>query len=355
MSATDRRLHWLNVVFPEAIDFPGRTEGIVAPAGSTGQRPAPPVPGTIRYNTTNAALEVYIGAPTNAWEEIAGGSGGFVRTASNVGSGEGVFKQKAGTDLEFKSILGSGNITITDLGDELQIATAGAAGEANTASNIGGAIGVFNNKVGVDLQFKSLNSLTTDLTIVDSGTTVDLDLVGAPYLPLAGGTMTGSITMNPGATVHGSSGQTAAIPAFNFTADFNSGMFSPAVNTIGFSTNSTEKSRIAPNGALTVPAGYEALVIADTIIPNKKYVDDAIIALANVNVYRQAFTAANIISGTVQFAHNLGQLYVQVTVYDNFNKVIIPEEITTVNSNIIDVDLKTFGTLVGNWHVVVMG
>ena len=161
--------------------------------------------------------------------------------------------------------------------------------------------------------------------------------------------------MNPGATVHGSSGQTAAIPAFNFTADFNSGMFSPAVNTIGFSTNSTEKLRIAPNGALTVPAGYEALVIADTIIPNKKYVDDAIIALANVNVYRQTFTAANIISGTVQFAHNLGQLYVQVTVYDNFNKVIIPEEITTVNSNIIDVDLKTFGTLVGNWHVVVMG
>ncbi len=352
MNFTEKTEHWLNVIFPDKVELPG-TAGVIVPSGSTGQRPSPPDPGTIRYNTTTLSLEVF--TPSNSWEAVAGGGFSSIRTASNVGAGQGVFKQKVGFDLEFKSLLGSANINITDIGDELLITTAGSVGESNTASNIGSGIGVFGSKVSLDLQFKSLKSLSPTLSIANNITTVDLDLIGAPFLSLSGGTLTGSVTLDPGATIHGSSAQTASTPAFNFTADFNSGMFAPAVNTVGFATNSTEKLRIAANGAMSVPGGYESFVTTDNIIPNKKYVDDAIVALASVNVYRQIFTQANLISGVVQFAHNLNQDFVQVTIYDNFNKVIIPAGITRVSNNIIDVDLKGYGILVGNWNVVVVG
>ena len=44
---------------------------------------------------------------------------GEANTASNAGSGEGVFKQKAGVDLEFKTLSPGSNVTITPEGDSL--------------------------------------------------------------------------------------------------------------------------------------------------------------------------------------------------------------------------------------------
>lgn len=53
---------------------------------------------------------------------ISGGSG-EVNTASNVGTGEGVFKQKSGVNLEFKSLLAGTGITVTNNANDLTIAT----------------------------------------------------------------------------------------------------------------------------------------------------------------------------------------------------------------------------------------
>src|SRR5690606_22689867 len=44
-------------------------------------------------------------------------------TASNVGSGEEVFKQKSGNDLEFKTLKAGGDIVLTPSNDEIEIAT----------------------------------------------------------------------------------------------------------------------------------------------------------------------------------------------------------------------------------------
>ncbi len=99
-------------------------------------------------------------------------------TASNVGDGVGVFKQKVGEDLEFKSITSvDGSVNIADNGSTIDLA-AGASGEVNTASNLGAGTGLFAQKDAEDLEFKSLTSTGGTVTITDDSTTVNIESSG---------------------------------------------------------------------------------------------------------------------------------------------------------------------------------
>lgn len=99
-------------------------------------------------STTKAALQ--------ALETAVESAGGEANTASNVGTGEGgVYKQKNGTDIELRTIKAGTNVTVTQNADDITIA-ATDTGEANTASNVGTGEGVFKQKTGADLEMKSL-------------------------------------------------------------------------------------------------------------------------------------------------------------------------------------------------------
>ncbi len=58
------------------------------------------------------------------WNQLPGAGGGEVNTASNVGVGYGIFKQKTGVDLEFRSLSAGTNVTITT-GDTIVISSTG--------------------------------------------------------------------------------------------------------------------------------------------------------------------------------------------------------------------------------------
>lgn len=100
---------------------------------------------------------------------------GEANTASNLGTGVGLYKQKQIFDLQFKSLKSGTNVTVTDNGDDVTvdsptitagtnvtvtpgvgIITISATGEIVTGSNLGTGNGVFSSKVGTDLQFKSI-------------------------------------------------------------------------------------------------------------------------------------------------------------------------------------------------------
>jgi len=88
-------------------------------------------------------------------------------TASNVGTGLGLFKQKTLTNFEFKKLLAGANITLNSYADEIEVVS--APGEVNTASNspLGlGAGNVFKNKIAEDLVFKKINA-GNNISIVD--------------------------------------------------------------------------------------------------------------------------------------------------------------------------------------------
>lgn len=354
---TDRTKHWLNVIFRDEVRLPG-VEGVIVPSGTTPERPSHPSVGTIRYNTTEDYLEVYMGGASPGWEVISSGANNAVSNASNVGTGHGVFKQKSGSVLEFKSLVAGGNIVISDSGsDEILISTSMAVGESNTGANLGSGTGIFANKTGLTLNFKTLNSLSPSaLSITSTGTDVNFTLSGAPYLPLAGGTLSGFLSFAGSSKILNVAGS-ESVPTYTFVTDNDTGMFLRSSNSLAFTTAGNERLKIESDGTLSVPASanYENKITDDDDIPNKKYVDDQISLAVGLSQYRQSFTNANLISGMVQFAHNLSEDYVQVTIYDNTNRVIIPDNIFTVDSNITDVDLYSYGTLSGTWHVLIIG
>jgi prefoldin subunit 5 len=93
------------------------------------------ISGNLRVNTSfanvfsgNTVAAVYHGNGSNL-------SGiGEVNTASNLGGGNGVFKQKTGANLEMRTLVAGTNTTITPVGDTLVFASTGGGSARTTAT-----------------------------------------------------------------------------------------------------------------------------------------------------------------------------------------------------------------------------
>jgi len=57
-----------------------------------------------------------------------------------VGTGSGVFKQKSGSTLQLKSLSAGSNITITEVGDSLELAASGSIGVNDATTSVKGII-----------------------------------------------------------------------------------------------------------------------------------------------------------------------------------------------------------------------
>ena len=87
-------------------------------------------------------------------EQGGGGGGGEINTASNVGTGDGVFKQKTGVDLEFKSLIAGTNLSIVNNANDLTI-----------------------NATGTGNYFKDSVIITSNSNNFNSGTPTDIPLM----------------------------------------------------------------------------------------------------------------------------------------------------------------------------------
>lgn len=65
-------------------------------------------------------------------QSSGGGGSGESNTGANQGTGAGVFKDKSGTQLRFKSLKAGSNVTITPTEDELVLAASGGGGGSAT-------------------------------------------------------------------------------------------------------------------------------------------------------------------------------------------------------------------------------
>jgi len=106
---------------------------------------------------------------------------GEANTASNIGSGEGIFAQKNSLDLEFKSLVAGTDINLSSSSNEITINSTATTGETNTASNLGSGEEIFAQKNGSDLEFKSI-VFTGDGTISSNSNEVSINFPTVPTI-----------------------------------------------------------------------------------------------------------------------------------------------------------------------------
>ncbi len=154
-------------------------------------------------------------------------------------------------------------------------------------------------------------------------------------------------------------------PTFSFIGDIQTGMYAPAAAELGWVIGGDIAFRVEADGTLVVPAttaggnNYEDQVTADDDIPNKRYVDDAIVAGAAQD-YEQTFTDGSPEMGAsvadhLDVNHNLNQEWPTVAVWDDNRRIVYPG-IESVDANNIRIDFSGgWRPLSGTWHVKVVG
>lgn len=89
---------------------------------------------------TDGQVLVY-DATTSTWVNEAGGGGsGEVNTASNLGTGSGLFAGKAGVDLQFKSLKAGAGVTLSSTATEVTIVASGAGGAVDSVNGQTGVV-----------------------------------------------------------------------------------------------------------------------------------------------------------------------------------------------------------------------
>jgi len=231
-----------------SLDLGSRTDAVRLPAGnSTTDRPTTPANGMIRYNTTDNRFEAY---ENGAWVNMIGGGGGGSGTVTSI---------TAGTGLDGGTITTSGTIAIANSG----VGTNQIANAAITTPKLFANPGI-NRLVATD---GSTGATLAPLTCSSGEILVWNIALGwqctaasaadTTKLPLAGGTMSGAINMgsqnisnanNIAASLFLTASGSAAAPSYSFSGNATTGLFSPAANTLGFSTNGSEAVRIDSSG-----------------------------------------------------------------------------------------------------------
>ena len=148
---------------------------------------------------------------------------GETNTASNVGSGETLFKQKTAANLEFKSLVAGSNITLTPGASDITIASTGGSGtgtpagsttelQRNNAGAFGGITGATSDGTTVSLTtpkvITSINdtngneliSVTATGSAVNEITIANAAASGSPTISASGNDANIDITVNPKGT-----------------------------------------------------------------------------------------------------------------------------------------------------------
>lgn len=201
-------------------------------------------------------------------------------------------------------------------------------GEVNTASNVGvGGVGVFKQKVGMNLEFKNISSSNPAIIVADDVVSNEIEIgFDTAQIDL-------SLTNNDAGFITAISTDVLQ----NKTIDTSNNTITN-LDTTNFAANIIDTDdTLAANSDLRIPTQQAV----------KAYVDNNI----STNGATFPFTNSNLSLGLLNWVHLLGVDYPAIVVYDNNRRMIIPDEVLSVNANSVQVDLSSFAPIGGTWNI----
>lgn len=140
---------------------------------------APTLAGFLSFRSFRSDADGDLAALVTAWQQENGGSGGQSNTGANVGSGAGVFRDKTGVTLNFRTLTSDdASVDITQNADTVDLSVQGAGG-------------------GVE----ALNGLTGEIDIVAGAGVTVTEGTGTITIATTGGVNTASADFQDNATV----------------------------------------------------------------------------------------------------------------------------------------------------------
>lgn len=125
----------------------------------------------------------------------------------------------------------------------------------------------------------------------------------------------------------------------------------------GYQINWQMNSNYTTSGGVDLSA-YTLLTTTAAISANlQNQIDNISVTAPNISGaanYQLSFTNSDLVSNILTVNHNLDQKHVSVTVFNNSDTQIIPDEVTLIDSNSLQVDLTSFGTITGTWTALVI-
>lgn len=131
----------------------------------------------LQFKRIKAGSGIQITEEANNINIINLGAAGEANTGTNIGAGVGVYAGKSGTQLQFKSLIAGANVTINSDSDEITIEASGGSGDITNGASLGTGSAVFASKIGSILNFKSLKA-GTNVTLTSDANEVTINASG---------------------------------------------------------------------------------------------------------------------------------------------------------------------------------
>jgi hypothetical protein len=213
--------------------------------------------GNLEFRTLVAGAGITL---TQSATGITVATSGANTSAVNIGTGTGIFTSKSGDNIQLRSLkAGTGNINLTiaasGTGNEVEFVN---TAEINTASNVGTGTGLFAQKSTYDLRFKSLVA-GSNVTISSSSTEVT---IAAGSAPNTGFTYQFTVSFDGSGNVSSVSGLptgwSSSVSGNNITITHTAGVMVKNISYWGSDPTNGWQLRFPTSGfQATVPAGFE--------------------------------------------------------------------------------------------------